>query len=846
MSHTKYLSDFIKVCSVLPGLMIMPAMAAEYTVKAGDSLVVTEGHSNVESGGVFLNYGSLTIGDGLVFENNSTGSSTTKEYTSVIHMRNGAETIIGDNVVFSGGSSLYDGSLGGEPGMGGTIFSWAGNKDKVNVIEIGDNVAFRDNVAVEGSVIYTYGYNEITIGDNLVMENNHAMAGDGGGGAIVINGYNGQDGSYFANTLTVGKNALFQNNTTALRAGALYVGGDKNSKAIFDDGARFIGNASSYGGAVSGFGLFEFGDVSFDSNISWNANEHVIKGWEENEDLRSEYVGYAANYVGNGGAVLNRGEFVINGNANFVNNYAEGLGGAIYNKGGNVIFNGDVVFSGNKDGVTVEIVEDAKSLNGFVLGAVSGGTPNDIYNEGTLTIAAGTTTLDGGITGTGIVNVANGAMLDIKTTTVEQESINLNESGVLAMSLLTPDNYARVNAELVGGSIKLNIGSAGKYDVFASGYDGDVEAGSVFDVEVKDNFVVATTKNAHDVAKEAGITAETANTLVALANHDSSAMQLVSLAAQQDLNAGNKEAVARELAKLTPEVAPMAQSTAISTQSQIGNLVSNRLGGGMTGHNGGDLVYEYGAWAQGLINKSKYANHFDGTTHGVSVGFDAQVNTEYVFGIGYAFNHSDIDVANRDTEIDSNSVFVYGQYKPTQAWISGTVSFTLADYTENTNVYGLPFETEYSTEAFGINSTVGYDYDNGVTPEAGMRYLHVSTEAYDNEYGNVSAQDTDFLSVMGGVKYAFQIESDGAWKFSPTLRAAATYDLISDAAVATITVPGTVPYVVTSDKLSRFGTEFGIGLTAQYQGLAISLNYELDLHEDYTSQTGLLKFRYDF
>ena len=106
--------------------------------------------------------------------------------------------------------------------------------------------------------------------------------------------------------------------------------------------------------------------------------------------------------------------------------------------------------------------------------------------------------------------------------------------------------------------------------------------------------------------------------------------------------------------------------------------------------------------------------------------------------------------------------------------------------------------------------------------------------------------DTDYLTGVAGVKYAFEIESASELKFRPELRAAATYDFMSDAAVATVTAPGNVAYVIDADRLSRFGGEFGIGLTAQYRGLDVSLNYELDLHEDYTSQTGMLKFRYDF
>ena len=78
------------------------------------------------------------------------------------------------------------------------------------------------------------------------------------------------------------------------------------------------------------------------------------------------------------------------------------------------------------------------------------------------------------------------------------------------------------------------------------------------------------------------------------------------------------------------------------------------------------------------------------------------------------------------------------------------------------------------------------------------------------------------------------------------MRAAATYDVLSDEAIATVTMPGAASYIVDSKRLSRFGGEFGIGLTANYKGVEVSVNYDLDLHEDYTSQTGMLKFRYNF
>ena len=110
----------------------------------------------------------------------------------------------------------------------------------------------------------------------------------------------------------------------------------------------------------------------------------------------------------------------------------------------------------------------------------------------------------------------------------------------------------------------------------------------------------------------------------------------------------------------------------------------------------------------------------------------------------------------------------------------------------------------------------------------------------------VRAMDTDFLSGVAGLKYAFAIENDWAIQLRPELRAAMTYDFISDDTAATVVMPGVASYKVDGERLSRMGGEFGIGLTALYKGLEVSLMYDLDLHQDYTSQTGMIKFRGKF
>ena len=58
--------------------------------------------------------------------------------------------------------------------------------------------------------------------------------------------------------------------------------------------------------------------------------------------------------------------------------------------------------------------------------------------------------------------------------------------------------------------------------------------------------------------------------------------------------------------------------------------------------------------------------------------------------------------------------------------------------------------------------------------------------------------------------------------------------------------PGGSVYHVAGDRLSRVGGEFGLGLTTEWRGLELSVNYDLVLHKDYTSHTGMLKLRYEF
>ena len=543
--------------------------------------------------------------------------------------------------------------------------------------------------------------------------------------------------------------------------------------------------------------------------------------------------------VANGGAIYNEGDLTVNGD--FINNYASSQldsnganGGAIYNSGA-LTLNGDNTFSGN----------------------MAGGVANDIHNVGTMKVASGTTTLGGGITGEGTLTLASGATLNIGSAKVVQNTIDLD--GDIIASIVNANSFGQFvgHVDLSADSeLTLDVGAAGEYSIFGNA---EIEADkityndSVFNLTTDGNKIVVSTKSVDEIMENTNLSMGAANAINIMANAKDDVLNTISLRAQQDMVAGKTGNAEKELAKLNPDDKPVAQSVASSVQNQVLSLAAGRMSGASVGRSGGDLTSaDYGLWVQGLYNHSKYNGRFSGDTMGISVGADTLIDGKYTLGIGYAYNDTDVDSNSRDTAIESHSVFLYGQYKPNEWYVNAALNYTMSNYTESADVYGVKLaDAEYDVNSFGGQIMTGYDFVAGnpasiFTPEVGVRYLHVAQDAYQGTLGDVDALDTDYLTGVAGIKYAFEIESDSELKFRPELRAAATYDFMSDAAVATVNAPGNVSYVIDADRLSRFGGEFGIGLTAQYRGLEVSLNYDLDLHEDYTSQTGMVKFRYDF
>lgn len=892
MSRYKHLTDLLKICSVLPALAVMPAMAEDFTSTSRVSLngvektIGGEDTANISISSQFGNgvealntsTASLKATDSIFIDGGTSmskinGSGIRAYKTSVvdanskdIYIKGAKEAVSADSEssitinatnemvlsaadVSSLNTAVVDASSDSSVSLNAKSLEITGQGYGVRAQE-------QSNVSIDTNTLDISGgqYGAYALGQGNVTIN--------AGEANILGKY----GVGAQNNTTNSEDALA---TLEINADKLNIQSDAVAIVALSQGVVDINakDATIYsaddaittrGNATTNINVGTDNITKMTGNINFNYNEATSKTAVDakvNVDLVGEESFWTGNTIVSYDKKPDVSKLVVS------NSNIKLKDGATWNAT-QIIDNADVEEYGyyytalnnlTIDNGTVNIADTDRGIyvdNATVSDATFNGGPLTIND--TLTVSGGTNLFNGDINGAGSLNIVDGAIMNIGTTTVEQTSINID--GTLIASMLNADNYGKLLADEIttgeNGKLQLTIGSVGTYDIFGgiAHEDITIDAGLAYDVinNGADGIEIAI-KAVEDIAADTGLSNQGAATIAALANTDDDVLTAISLRAQTELAAGNVDYVEHETAKLNPENKPVAHSISSSVQNQVLSLAAGRMTGGTVGRSGGDLANaDYGIWAQGLYNHSKLNGQFKGDTTGISVGADALIDGKYTIGIGYAYNDTDVDSDSRDTKIESNSLFLYGQYKPNNWYVNAALNYTMGNYTETSNPFGVQFESEYDVDSFGGQVMTGYDFASGLTPEIGARYLHISQDAYDVALGHVDGADMDYLTGVAGIRYAFEIESDMELKFRPELRAAATYDFLSDAAVATITAPGSVSYVIDADRLSRFGGEFGIGLAAEWRGLTVSLNYDLDLHEDYTSQTGMLKFRYDF
>ncbi len=789
-----------------------------------------------------------------------------------------------DNVIISGGNvSVKDSST--------VSLNYPDGK---NLTVNGGTLSLND------STIKTFNGNTEISGDAVLNLNNNS---DIDTNKLTISG----------GTINLNKGELRENNSFAMTGGTINANGQTQIGSVGRDTEKVEGTVTSYAGGTTdisggvinvkgGVGLgssandiYDNGNVIFGTSIKLRGDATLdIK---EGATLFA-YENYKIDEPDSDDADIdvvtfgNKATITMNDSTSKIN-----LAGALSaningDDRGKIHFqNSNAKIDGNVEDVSL-IFENSHSLNN----AISG----DIGALDILAINKGTLTFDKEPTDTiTTVQVGNGATLDIGDKTLyssgdkaDGEGVIFADNSTLAFTVTDKDTYGKIKANYIkisenGTNLNMTLNSAAlakgetaTFKLFNGADAAEAEVEGKFAnlsqnsrYEFTDNgdgtFEVTSVGSATDAVVDAGGSANNAGTAEAWDSVSASNSSPVAAAVTEKLaqlsnstSAAEQKAYVDALTAVAPEVAPMVQKTQTETANQVFGAVSTRLTGGSisTGGEGmasGDNIFKRGAmWVQGLFNKSKLddtskAKGFDADSSGIAFGAEKFVNDNVKVGIGYAYTNTDIDGFMRDTDVDTHTAILYGEYKPSNWYINGIATYGWSDYEEKKSVAGVGVKADYDVETFGLQAMTGYDMNVnglGVTPEAGLRYVHIKQDAYkDSADQRVSANDSDILTGVIGAKVSKNFELSNGMNIKPEARIAATYDLMNDDVNSVVTLANGSAYTVEGEALDRFGMEFGAGVTAEVNdNVELSLGYEGKFRKDYQDHTGLINAKYKF
>ena len=449
-------NKWLKTCSVLPALLITPALAGvPVNVLPGVEETTEDNiyeNNEVASGsGVYEVGGILNVANGTVFKNNKgdIGGAISVLKKSAGNPTGGLLNV-GENVVFEGNTAIYDGGAIGN--YGGSIIS--------------KNVTFKNNhsgVGLDGSETLTdnnpIGGGAISLGIDAVLDitngnfEGNTSAYDGGAigtrRTLVPSEVTGFDN--IAHSINI-KNTSFSNNEakgiTADEKNGNFAGGNGGAIATtFKNAAisdsEFVGNvAAANGGAIynhklvattSGTPTGLGGILSLNNNV------------------------FKSNKANKGGAIYNDSTISLTGDTQFVENSASNTGGAIFNASEGIITEiSNALFQGNK----AEAYKDSDaSLTGDVY--AQGGA---IYNLGEI----------GAVTGDFILNsasadaYANGGAIYIGTGSDTDVNIGMITGHFKGNKVVATTKQAGLPAA-TGGAISINVSDGKTASISTSG-----------------------------------------------------------------------------------------------------------------------------------------------------------------------------------------------------------------------------------------------------------------------------------------------------------------------------------------------------------------------------------------
>ena len=508
---------------------------------------------------------------------------------------------------------------------------------------------------------------------------------------------------------------------------------------------------------------------------------------------------------------------------------------------------------------------------------------NSAISANKMTVSGGELNLKNGTELSNVENfVANGGVLNVGDQTVNLKNAEFNNGSTLAVNVKSDGNglLKAENLTINGGNLKATLGQGivekgsktvtllKSNNTFTNKF-ADVMENNMYRFEKADkagDYIVSLVKKAAEVSQENGGTQNNAN--AAKGWVDGNKFEQGSVSADvadklADLAQNDAKGFNEALSALAPSDTPEVRTNSVNHNTEMFRAVVTHLDDvskkNQYGLSSGDAVDGVSVWVRAFGNHAKVDNTskaygFKSDGYGATLGIEKQLNDAFKVGLGYSYFYNDIDGFMRDSDVNTHTGFVYGEYRPNNWYTNAIASYGYSKYDENKHVAGDVYKAKYDVDNIGAQVMTGYNASVAkvdVTPEAGLRYNNIHRDNYVDSAGQaVKAETMDVMTAVAGVKVGKDLVScfgSNEFYWRPEARLAATYDLISDKENAVVSLSNGSGYVVKGQRLNRFGVEAGAGVTFYLSpDVESSVGYEGKFRSHYQDHTGYVSAKYKF
>ena len=793
------------------------------------------------TGGAIHNGGTLTSsGDSFISNQAATSGGAISNTQATYTDATGVAQIIGPGTV-----TVSDGRFTSNSATqsGGAIFN-------SGTTTVTGSTSFKQNTASQGGAIFndTSGTLKITntsgnlnSKSNVVFSNNTTSSA---GGAILNN----------ENATIQSAGATYTNNSTTVAGGAIYNLGSYTSQ----NGDTFTGNSAQAGGAIYNKGTFTLNNAALSSfsgnttteknlgsaiynaaggtfNIN-NANDTIDLDYIDwntyNENTTIPSVSSHRHLFGDGETVYNAGVLNINNSALQLHQHSDLTKGVI-----NV--NASKVGTINLDDSRIDIGKSTLYTD----------TINFKNNSELLTHVNAKSDTDFGKVATNNVSFDSS---NNKLTIFVNAGEHLEKGQSKTIEIINTDGSTHT------GDFKV-ITDNKMYEIEAVG-DGKYKLTRPADPEPDDPYNPTVCPNGDCIHKAWVEYAQ-------IKGHPKAEQIQDTLNRKAQELGCDSEEYKNALDGVAPDISPLIQAHSTEITRRLAGVISNQLYSSMekTGYvHNGKRFYKFPRrqshlWVQGMYGQSEFdaKKGFDMDTQGLAVGLDGHISPDTRLGVAYAYTTADGTAVQRDTEVTSHTISVYGEYNPDRFYTNWLGLYTRSAYEENKKVFQHRIKAEYDVDVFSAQMMFGRkmgpyvigNWASGViSPEAGLRYTYIKQHGYTDDAGQkVGAADGQILTGILGAQYTIGYTLAPGLAWYPELRAAVTYDFIQPDMENSVTLVNGAKYDVVTENLDKFGIEIGarVGLDINRK-TEVAIEYEGLFKGDYTNHTGLASLKYKF